>query len=455
MKTNKICALALLLVCALLVCPVFAGEIEEPQTAAPDPTAGPIFDGVTVVATDTLYGSFAAAEQIGDGLCLGWFATERAANALDTANALTSPRAVMYGAFYTGDVLELLGAQVRLSSPSGVRFVSTIDTAFVRAVEAVHPQNRLGKNNGFVPANEYRSDYGFGTALALTFALDGQIEKPEGDNVVDGMCVPGAYLLDETDEKLTFTATVIGIDTASDADEITARPYVTYVDANGRAHTYFYTEPDSESGGYGVSLYTLLGEVVSDGDAGAEDKTAAQSLLDAYTENPFTLTAITALNTDAEDGSADDDNAYIETDYTTLVNRTVEDHSRYQYVCYPRMVKVRDDLYLLTYHRGQLGVHLYYTTSTDGVNWGTPTVLYNASAAANKITYTEGPKAGETDTYYAVNPDVCVLQNGEILCVYARRPNSGYTTYNSYSSIELIRGTVIGNTISWSQPTTV
>ncbi|MBQ9428213.1 MAG: exo-alpha-sialidase, partial [Clostridia bacterium] len=127
----------------------------------------------------------------------------------------------------------------------------------------------------------------------------------------------------------------------------------------------------------------------------------------------------------------------------------------YQYVCYPRMVKVRDDLYLLTYHRGQLGVHLYYTTSTDGVNWGTPTVLYNASAAANKITYTEGPKAGETDAYYAVNPDLCVLQNGEILCVYARRPNSGYTTYNSYSSIELIRGTVSGDTILWSQPTTV
>lgn len=451
MRSKKLCALALFLAAMLLSFPVFGEEDADAPVAAPESS----FDGVTVVATDRLYDSFADAEEICDGLCLGWFATERTAKALDTVNALSAPRTVMYGAFYVGDVLELLGAQMRTSAPAGVRFVSSIDTAFVRAVEAVSAKNRIGKGGSFVPANEYRSDYGFGTALALSVTLDGELEKPQGDNVMDGMCVPGVYLLEETDEKMVFTATVIGIDTASDADEITARPYVTYTDANGGEHTYFYTEPDSASGGYGVSLYALCGAVTADDGADDEAKTAAQAILEAYAASPVTLTPITALNATSEDGSADDDNAYIEADHTTRAVRTIADHDRYQLVCYPRMVKVRDDLYLLTFHRGQLGNHLYYTTSTDGVNWGDPAVLYNSGAAVNRFTYTEGALDGTDDLYLAVNADLCLTSDGQLLCVYSRRPSKGYTLYNSYSSIELIRGTVSGDTISWSKPTTI
>ena len=67
-----------------------------------------------------------------------------------------------------------------------------------------------------------------------------------------------------------------------------------------------------------------------------------------------------------------------------MVNKNENDHYSYQYAFYPRITKVKDDLYLMTYMRYQSGDHIFCVTSTDGVNWGTPKFLYNMNE--NKTT---------------------------------------------------------------------
>ena len=58
-----------------------------------------------------------------------------------------------------------------------------------------------------------------------------------------------------------------------------------------------------------------------------------------------------------------------------------------------------------------------------------------------------------TDRYCAVNADACVLQNGEVLCVYWERPHRGYHGYIDHSCMYLRRGTVTAeHTLLWSEP---
>lgn len=171
------------------------------------------------------------------------------------------------------------------------------------------------------------------------------------------------------------------------------------------------------------------------------------------------LVPISTLNTNGTDGdhAADDyRTATVETDYRTevLLNEDTTGSFRYAHAWYPRVKKVRDDLYLLLYHRLQTGQHLYYATSRDGVNWNAPEVLYDC--AKHKFTYEDGALAGQTDCYYAACPDALVLPDGDILCAYSVRPFKGYTTYNALSGIDLVRGRVVADgSITWSAPTRV
>lgn len=171
------------------------------------------------------------------------------------------------------------------------------------------------------------------------------------------------------------------------------------------------------------------------------------------------LVPISLLNTDGTDGdhAADDyRTATVETDYRTavLLNEDTTGSFRYEHAWYPRVKKLRDDLYLLIYHRLQTGQHLYYATSRDGVNWNAPEVLYDC--AKHKFTYEDGALAGQTDSYYAACPDAVVLPDGDILCSYSVRPYKGYTTYNALSGIDLVRGKVAADgSITWSEPTRI
>ena len=173
------------------------------------------------------------------------------------------------------------------------------------------------------------------------------------------------------------------------------------------------------------------------------------------------ITPIAELNTKGEDGDhADDDfnTASLEIDYrqTAELTSAKTGYSRYDNAWYPRVKKVRDDLYLLLYHYGQYGQHIYWTTSRDGVNWNTPQVLYQGGASATGFTHAEGPLAGTKDDMRAVNPDACVLDNGDILCVYSVRSNKGYQQVIDLNGLELVRGKVTASGgIQWSKPTKI
>ena len=173
------------------------------------------------------------------------------------------------------------------------------------------------------------------------------------------------------------------------------------------------------------------------------------------------ITPIAELNTKGEDGDhADDDfnTASLEIDYrqTAELTSAKTGYTRYDNAWYPRVKKVRDDLYLLLYHYGQYGQHIYWTTSRDGVKWNAPSVLYQGGASATGFTHETGPLAGTKDDMRAVNPDACVLDNGDILCVYSVRSNKGYQQVIDMNGLELVRGTVTDTgRIQWSKPTKI
>ena len=173
------------------------------------------------------------------------------------------------------------------------------------------------------------------------------------------------------------------------------------------------------------------------------------------------ITPIAELNTKGEDGDhADDDfnTASLEIDYrqTAELTSAKTGYTRYDNAWYPRVKKVRDDLYILLYHYGQYGQHIYWTTSRDGVKWNAPSVLYQGGASATGFTHETGPLAGTKDDMRAVNPDACVLDNGDILCVYSVRSNKGYQQVIDMNGLELVRGTVTDTgRIQWSKPTKI
>ena len=168
--------------------------------------------------------------------------------------------------------------------------------------------------------------------------------------------------------------------------------------------------------------------------------------------------SIKVLNTRSESGSHVNDDfnaASVETSYRETVDLTKEYHQRFRLAFYPRVKKVKDDLYVMAYHIYELGKHIYFTTSEDSLTWNAPEILYNNDAAYGKVPeYTDGPLAGKTDDkFVAVNPDICVLDNGELLLVFALRPSAGYRDYPDLSGIMLMHGTVNDdNSVTWTQP---
>ncbi len=387
-----------------------------------------------------------------DGIFLGWFTSEEAAKALDTDYAAANDYSgEVYGAVIAAD-MAFVSVDMLTAAPYGIRFVSEIDKDIITAIEKVNVANCGGKDGTFTPANEWKNGIGFGTALAIDIAVDGTPEKADGRVVNGGMSVPAVYAYAEDDTTVFFTATVIGVDTAAMADKIAARPYVTYVDANGNEHTV-YADGDSES------FYNVTCAVANSDSATDGEKSAASDLLSTYKGGTFASSKVTIdkLNLSSVEGSADGDNAYVELDRTTFVTLSETNHYRFQNAFYPRITKVNDNLYLMTFNYSQLGRHIYYTTSTDGKTWATPSVLYSADAAKNNFTYESGSLVGTEEELLAATADHCLLDDGTIMCVYSRRPRNGYTLaeYAAINTIEMIKGTVSGSTIKWSTPVVI
>lgn len=175
------------------------------------------------------------------------------------------------------------------------------------------------------------------------------------------------------------------------------------------------------------------------------------------------LYTIDELNVDTTAGSHAEEDIFatsLEVNYreTVQLSNNLVGTTVYGDAFYPRIQRVRDDLYLMTYMPGQFTEDtLYYATSADCVNWNHPEVLWTQTEREGGIrfTYDDGPLVGQTSSTKAVNPDFCVLQNGEILAVYYVRPtttNSNYEPYFKYFGVFMKRGTVnADNTITWGK----
>lgn len=183
-----------------------------------------------------------------------------------------------------------------------------------------------------------------------------------------------------------------------------------------------------------------------------------------FTDKPAnairTILSMNELNTNVVNGSHANDGINATTlvmsyrDTATLSSDTTGSF-RYDAAWYPRVRKVNDNLYLLVYMYTQYGQHLYYVTSPDGTNWNAPEVLWN-SAHYPAFTYEDGELAGTSDRYHAMNPDICVLDDGSVICVYAVRAVKGYRYYPDYSGLFMKRGTPADDgTITWSEETKI
>ncbi|MBQ8837254.1 MAG: exo-alpha-sialidase [Clostridia bacterium] len=178
------------------------------------------------------------------------------------------------------------------------------------------------------------------------------------------------------------------------------------------------------------------------------------------TTGPVTeLLSITELDQYSKDGDhAEDDyrTASLEINYRENVVLTsgVTGYTRYDSAFYPRIRKVNDSLYVLTWMYSQYGQHLYYATSSDGINWNAPEVLWNS--ADHKFTYEYGSLEGTSERYHAMNADLCVLDDGSVLCVYAVRAPKGYREYPELCGLYMMRGTVdANNNLTWSDETRI
>ncbi len=395
-----------------------------------------------------------------EGLFCGWFTTSSAAKALDTTKAAKDGYAgTVYGAVipFTEEQLEIVDVEMRTDAPYGIRFLARINKPLVRTLQNLNAKNREGVNGTLTPRTEHNTGIGYGMVLALDSTHTTAITKMSGKNVAAGVTVAGVNTFAENSASITYTATVLGIDEASLCKEIAARPYITYADVNGNERTVYYTQKNSMNGAYSASIYTVAEFVVNDTSATSTQKTAASNLIDSYTGgHTAVLTTIDELNLSSAENSADNDSAYLEFDMSTFVTLDEDNHYSYQSAFYPRITKVRDDLYLMTYMRYQTGDHIFCVTSKDGVNWGTPRFLFNMNE--NPFTYETGSLKGTADVMLAANADHCLLDDGSVLLVYSVRPCAGYSKpeYANLSRLDIVRGTVNSNGyILWSEPTPI
>ncbi|MBQ9885851.1 MAG: discoidin domain-containing protein [Lachnospiraceae bacterium] len=196
----------------------------------------------------------------------GWYTapvTLNSANAIRSAaayaaNTSVNSDAVLYAGWInigTGNKsFDLLGTQVRVAEPTGLRFITQIGTQLIAQVEALN-----AANNSLQPDSTADKGIGFGTVLMTASKLNGRelVKDVNATQVNKGMVVsPAVKLFERTNDYYQYTAVVTGINAKNYQTEIAARPYITYRDANGIERTYYYTEANSTAGGgYSVSIY--------------------------------------------------------------------------------------------------------------------------------------------------------------------------------------------------------
>lgn len=232
-------------------------------------------DNGNTVATDAVVKgtnptAFYQCEAVDGKLFAGWYTKEVALNSVSAITASQSYAAelssinndtTLYAGWIdmsaTGNQLELAGAQMRIADPSGLRFVTEIGIELVAKVEALNTENA-----SLQPDSASDKGIGFGTVAtkASNVSTTELVKDVNAANVAKGMAVcPAEKLYDVTEDSYIYTCVVTGIKSTRFTTDIAARPYITYMDANGTEQTYYYTEAASSNagGGYKTNVYAV------------------------------------------------------------------------------------------------------------------------------------------------------------------------------------------------------
>lgn len=175
--------------------------------------------------------------------------------------------------------LELIGVQVRITDPTGLRFITRISDNLVAKVEALN-----NSNSSLRPDSTNDKGVGYGTVTTLASKLSGNLEKDvNATTLLKGNVVcPAVQNFMDYDGYVLYTCVVKGIPTKYYQSDIAARPYITYVDANGNTQTYYTTEDSSAGGGYKTSLYKAAQAVMNTSGVSTETKNWLQTnIIDA------------------------------------------------------------------------------------------------------------------------------------------------------------------------------
>lgn len=229
-------------------------------------------DGSSVLSIDSFAigktpQNLASAPSADGKVFAGWYNNAKTLNSVQAVKAAASDAAnasainsnsAVYAAWIeigkNDKSFELLGTQVRISDPSGLRFITQIGTGLIAELEALNQANASLK-----PSSNSDKGIGFGTVVTAASKIgSGQLVKDvNATTVVNGMVVcPAVNLFEKTDDYYQYTCVVKGISASNYQTDIAARPYITYKDANGVERTYYYTEAGSNAGGgYSVNLY--------------------------------------------------------------------------------------------------------------------------------------------------------------------------------------------------------
>lgn len=198
----------------------------------------------------------------------GWYTENVVLNSVSSINNAASKAAKTESisnntALYAGWIaidsqnksFELLGAQIRTTEPTGLRFITKIGRELISDIEAL-----ANDNVSLKPDSKADKGVGFGTVVTkASLVQSAQIEKDvNAVSVNKGMAVcPAVNIYEETDDYYLYTAVVTGIKEGNYQTDIAVRPYITYKDANGFERTYYYTENGTNvGGGYSINIYT-------------------------------------------------------------------------------------------------------------------------------------------------------------------------------------------------------
>ena len=179
----------------------------------------------------------------------------------------------------------LEGVQYRAagSSSAGIRFITRINLELENSIKAL---NSL--NTDIRPSDNSKKGLGYGTVVTMksNIPANGMLLKDESAHYVkNGMVVvPAVYTYKYMNGSRYYTAVITGITESYFNTDMAARPYITYYDANGILHTYYYTEHGSDSNTYGGAYFTTYNKVV---DAyNKEHETVEPTTEEPATEKP-------------------------------------------------------------------------------------------------------------------------------------------------------------------------